>query len=44
MNQGRMRDPDCESYKPLPIGYANAKFQGNRGNPFLDGIKTPKYQ
>lgn len=44
MNQGRRINPDCESYKPLPIGYANANFQGNRGNPYLDGIKTPKYQ
>lgn len=35
---------NCESYKPLPIGYANANYQGNRGNPYLDGIKTPKYQ
>ena len=35
---------NCESYKPLPVGYANANYQGNRGNPYLDGIRTPKYQ
>lgn len=35
---------NCESYKPLPIGYANAHFVGNRPNPNLMGVKTPKYQ
>jgi hypothetical protein len=35
---------NCEEYKPLPVGYANANFQGGPGNPFLLGIKTPKYQ
>ena len=35
---------NCESYKPLPIGFANAHFVGNRPNPNLKGIKTPKYQ
>lgn len=35
---------NCEEYKPLPIGFANAHFVGNRANPNLMGIKTPKYQ
>ncbi len=35
---------NCESYKPLPIGFANAHFLGNRPNPNLMGVKTPKYQ
>ena len=35
---------NCEMYKPLPIGYANAHFDGNQPNPNLLGIKTPKYQ
>tara|TARA_R110000803_G_scaffold105116_3_gene173328 strand:- start:85 stop:1143 length:1059 start_codon:yes stop_codon:yes gene_type:complete len=35
---------NCEAYKPLPVGYANANFTGGPGNPFLLGIKTPKYQ
>lgn len=34
----------CEEYKPLPIGFANAHFLGNRPNPNLMGVKTPKYQ
>jgi len=35
---------NCESYKPLPIGFANAHFLGNRPNPNLSGVRTPKYQ
>jgi hypothetical protein len=35
---------NCEEYKPLPIGFANAHFLGNRPNPNLMGVKTPKYQ
>jgi hypothetical protein len=35
---------NCESYKPLPIGFANANFVGNRPNPNLPGVKTVKYQ
>ncbi len=35
---------NCEEYKPLPIGFANAHFIGNRPNPNLMGVKTPKYQ
>lgn len=40
----RMYMTNCEEYKPLPIGYANAHFVGNRPNPNLMGVKTPKYQ
>ncbi len=40
----RMSEMSCEEYKPLPIGFANAHFVGNRPNPNLRGIKTPKYQ
>jgi len=40
----KMYMTNCEEYKPLPIGYANAHFVGNRPNPNLMGIKTPKYQ
>lgn len=35
---------NCEDYKPLPIGFMNAKFEGNVPNPNLPGIKTIKYQ
>lgn len=35
---------NCLDYKALPVGYANAEFVGSVRNPFLDGIKTPKYQ
>lgn len=34
----------CLDYKALPVGFANAEFIGTMSNPFLDGIKTPKYQ
>ena len=39
-----MLDINCEEYKPLPVGYANAKFVGMAPNPYLSGVKTPKYQ
>ncbi len=35
---------NCLDYKSLPVGFANAEFVGTMSNPFLDGIKTPKYQ
>ena len=35
---------NCEEYKALPIGYANYNFVGNRPNPNLLGVKTPRYQ
>ena len=34
----------CLSYQAFSVGFANADFGGNLGNPFLPGIKTPKYQ
>ena len=40
----KMYMTNCEEYKPLPIGFANAHFLGNRPNPNLMGVKTPKYQ
>lgn len=35
---------NCLDYKALPVGFANAEFIGSTSNPFLTGIKTPKYQ
>jgi hypothetical protein len=35
---------NCLDYKALPVGFANAEFIGSASNPFLTGIKTPKYQ
>jgi len=35
---------NCLDYKALPVGFANAEFLGSIRNPFLDGVKTPKYQ
>ena len=35
---------NCLDYKALPVGFANAEFLGSMSNPFLDGVKTPKYQ
>lgn len=35
---------NCVDYKALPVGFANAEFQGNMSNPYLQGIKTSKYQ
>jgi len=35
---------NCLEYQALPVGFANAYFTGEMGNPFLTGIKTPKYQ
>ena len=40
----KMLEVNCKDYKALPIGFANSEFQGNMSNPFLPGIKTPKYQ
>ena len=39
----RVLNEDCLSYSPMPVGFANADFVGNFRNPYLDGIKTPKY-
>ena len=35
---------NCIDYKALPVGFANSEYQGNMSNPFLQGIKTSKYQ
>lgn len=35
---------NCLEYQALPVGFANANFSGMLGNPYLTGIKTPKYQ
>lgn len=35
---------NCLEYQALPVGFANAYFTGAMGNPYLTGIKTPKYQ
>ena len=34
---------NCIDYMPLPMGFMNAKYRGNFGNPEFSGIKTPKY-
>ena len=39
----RLKD-NCLEYSAFPVGFANADYEGNLGNPFLNGIKTPKYQ
>ena len=43
LSDRKLRD-NCLEYEAFPIGFANADFEGNVGNPFLNGIKTPKYQ
>lgn len=35
---------NCLEYQALPVGFANANFPGAVGNPYLNGIKAPKYQ
>ena len=35
---------NCLDYRALPPGFASANFQGPQQNPFMLGIKTPKYQ
>ena len=37
-------EEECIDYKALPLGYINSEYSGNLSNPFLQGIKTPKYQ
>jgi hypothetical protein len=34
---------NCIEYMPMPMGFMNAKYRGNFGNPEFSGIKTPKY-
>jgi len=35
---------ECLDYKALPLGFMNSEYSGNLSNPFLQGIKTAKYQ
>ena len=35
---------NCLAYNAFPVGFANADFEGGLGNPYLSGIKPPKYQ
>ena len=35
---------NCFDYASLPVGFANAEFRSGMSNPYLPGIKTPKYQ
>ena len=41
LSDRRLQD-NCLEYEAFPVGFANADFEGNVGNPFLNGIKTPK--
>jgi len=40
----KMMRENCKDYSFLPVGFANSEFIGIMGNPYLPGIKTPKYQ
>ena len=40
----KMMKENCVDYKMLPLGFANSEFSGNLSNPYLQGIKTSKYQ
>ena len=39
-----MMEKNCIDYKILPLGFANSEFSGGLSNPYLQGIKTSKYQ
>ncbi len=39
-----MMEENCMDYKILPLGFANSEFSGGLSNPYLQGIKTSKYQ
>jgi hypothetical protein len=43
LSDSAMRE-NCKDYSFLPVGFANSEFIGVMGNPYLPGIKTPKYQ
>ena len=34
---------NCLEYQAFPVGFANADYEGNQPNPFLPGVKMPKY-
>ena len=38
-----LRD-NCLQYHAFPVGFANADYEGGLNNPYLTGIKPPKYQ
>lgn len=40
----KMMRENCKDYSFLPVGFTNSEFIGVMGNPYLPGIKTPKYQ
>jgi len=42
-SDSRLKD-NCLEYNAFPVGFANADFEGGLGNPYLTGIKPPKYQ
>ncbi len=35
---------NCHEYHAFSTGFANATFNGQLANPYLNGVKTPKYQ
>lgn len=35
---------NCHEYHAFATGFANATFNGQLMNPYLNGVKTPKYQ
>jgi hypothetical protein len=35
---------NCHEYHAFSTGFANATFNGQLMNPYLNGVKTPKYQ
>ena len=39
-----MMEKNCVDYKILPLGFANSEYSGGLSNPYLQGIKTSKYQ
>ena len=40
----KMMEKNCIDYKILPLGFANSEYSGGLSNPYLQGIKTSKYQ
>lgn len=40
----KMMEENCVDYNVLPLGYINSQYSGSLSNPYLQGIKTPKYQ
>ena len=40
----KMYKENCTAYHAFPLGFANADYEGGLSNPYLTGIKIPKYQ